>query len=207
MIIPSMTEPEFIQEVKNDYLNAFRYSDHKDQPFRRLVVRAKRFPVRAVFEYTSPRKNRWIMFFEARNKTEHGDMSRICFVCYFNTPHGFYAVMPTFTNGVWHLVIFPPHFFSRYGSRCWVKKTGIPLMVDYFKRNCSYVYEVADVALDANTLRREVYGSTADGVALGLISEHNNVLFKTFITYDMCKGTQVERFAKNEAIRREIHEQ
>lgn len=39
-----------------------------------------------------------------------------------------------------------------------------------------------------------------------LQSEHDVILFRTFITYDMCKGQQIESFAKAEEIRKENHE-
>jgi hypothetical protein len=82
--------------------------------------------------YKSSRKNDWILFFEARNKKEVGDLSRITFVCYYNSPHGYYAVMPTFTKGKQHLIFYAPHFFSRYGKRIGLNLTGIALIKKYF---------------------------------------------------------------------------
>lgn len=38
------------------------------------------------------------------------------------------------------------------------------------------------------------------------MTECGNILFKTFVTYDMLKGEQVEKFTRNEEIRKEIHE-
>ncbi len=50
-----------------------------------------------------------------------------------------------------------------------------------------------------------MYGSTKDGVALGWHTTGGNVHFKTFITYEMTKGDQIEIFAQNEKIRQELH--
>lgn len=201
-----MTEGELTAEIQADYLNAFRYSDHIDKKFRRLVLKARKYPVFADFFYYSPRKNRWILLFEARKKKEVGDMARITFVCYFDSPHGYYVVMPTFTNGKQHLIIYPPHFFSRYASRCGVEKSGIKLLAHFFRRNNSYVYDTERVQLSDTSYRDEIRGSTADGVAMGFLSVEGNVLFKTFVSYDMLKGEQVATFTRNEEMRKEIHE-
>lgn len=45
----------------------------------------------------------------------------------------------------------------------------------------------------------------AEGVALGYVSAEGNILFKTFVTYDMLKGEQIAKFIENEKIRQEIH--
>lgn len=200
-----MTEKELIKEVKDDYLNAFNYSNYHDNKFRRKVLKTKNFPARTHLHYFSPKKNNWIMFFEARNKKEVGDMSRVTFASYFDSAHGFYVVMPSFTNERHHLIIYPPHFFKRYAERCNIDKTGVELITHFIKYNSSYVYSVNDVELSETEYKKEIYGSTADGVALGLSTEEGNILFKTFITYNMSKGEQIETFAKNEKLRKEIH--
>ena len=41
-------------------------------------------------------------------------------------------------------------------------------------------------------------------IAIGNVTETGNVFFKTFITYEMTKGEQVEKFAHNEKIRKEF---
>lgn len=206
MIIPTMTEKELIVEVTADYLNAFRYSDHIDKKFRRIVIKSTKFPVRACYEYLSPRKNKWLIFCESRSKKEVLDNSRITLVAIYNTDFGLHAVMGTFTNGKMHYIIYPPHFFSRYRSRTGSELSGIPLMKQFFKANYSYVYEVKDVQLEEDKYIREVYGSTKEGVALGLFSIEGNILFKTFVTYEMLKGEQIEKFTQNEKLRKEIHE-
>jgi hypothetical protein len=201
-----MTEQELMREVKTDFVNAFRISNYHDQKFRRMVIKSSRFPVFTQFEYTSPRKNRWIIFLEAHSKKEIGDKSRITFVCIYQAKHGYYAVMVTFTNKKQHLVIYAPHLFSRYAERCGVKLSGVELMKHFFKRNSNYVYDIRDTVINENTAIREIYGSTAEGVAMGFMSTEGNVMFRTFITYDMTKGEQINKFAENERIRREIHD-
>jgi hypothetical protein len=201
-----MKEAELLDEVRKDFINAFNYSDTKEKKLRRLAIKANRFPVYAHSFYTSPRKNKWIIFFEARSKKEVGDNCRICCTTYFNTKHGTYAVLVTFTEGKQHLILYPPHFFSRFASRCGIELHGVDLIVRFFQYNYNYVFTFKDVPLGENTYRREVYGTAKEGVALGFLTDNANVLFKTFITYDMLKGEQIDTFTANEQLRQEIHE-
>lgn len=187
-------------------VNAFKYSDAKDQKFRRLVIKSTRFPVYAHSLYLSPRKNNWIILFEARSKKEIGEESRITFVTYHNSPHGYYAVMVSYLNNRQHLIVYPPHFFSRYAERCKIGLSGVDLILRFFKLNYSYAYEFKDIQLQADEFRTEIYGSTAEGVAMGVETVEGNVLFKTFITYNMTKGEQIDIFTENERYRKEIHE-
>lgn len=206
MIVSSMSEEELINEVTTDYVNVFRYSDHLDNKFRRIVVKSKIFPVTACKEYVSPRKNRWLIFLEARSKKETLDRSRITLVVTFEAPNGTHAVMGTFTNGRMHYIIYPPHFFARYRQRV-IKEdiTTTDLIKRFFKFNQGYVYTLKDTPKFGNLALREVYGTTRDGVAMGFMTTHQNVLFKTFITFDMLKGEQIETFTANEKLRQELN--
>lgn len=206
MIITTMSESEMVAEVTKDYFNAFRYSDHLDKKFRRHVIKSTRFPVKIHFEYISPRKNKWLIFFESRNKKEVFDNSRISLVAIFDTKIGIHAVMGTFTDGKMHYIIYPPHFFSRYRQRVLQNEIATKdLIIRFFKENYSYVYSVKDIQLTEDKWQREVHGTTKEGVALGFQTAEGNILFKTFITYEMLKGEQIEKFTENEKLRQEIH--
>ena len=206
MIVHSMTEKEVEKEVLADMLNAFKYEDANSNKFRRLVLKASRFPVYSHHIYTSKNKNKWLILLEARSKKETGDLSRITNVAVFDSPHGFYSVMVSFMEGKPQLIFFPPHFFSRFRERIDFDVSGIDLMLRFFRHNASFVFSVKDILLSETSKITEIYGSCKEGVALGLVSTENNILFKTFVTYDMLKGEQVETFTENERIRKEIHE-
>lgn len=47
MIVATMKEEELIKEVLSDMTNAFRFSDSKDQKFRRMVLKSTAFPARS----------------------------------------------------------------------------------------------------------------------------------------------------------------
>lgn len=203
MITPYMTEAELLEEIKKDLPDVINISNNKDVKVRRIIQKSVLFPIYIHSYVTSPRKNKWIILWEARSKKNVGDDSLISFVCYQETPHGRYAYMPTWADKKLILIVYPPHFFSRFAERMNLSLTGVDLIKRYFEKNNSYAFELSI----ADNARQEIYGSSLDGVALGLRSiEHNIILFKTFITYDMSKGSQIETFARNEEIRKEIHE-
>lgn len=210
MILSNFSEIQIKNEIAEDMKNVLRYSDYKDGKFRRMVLKAGAFPVRMSFFYTSPRKNRWIVIYEARKKKEFGDYLRMTSVCLYRDSHGFTcAVMPTTTNGNYHFNFYPAHFFKRYKERNGNDATGEDLIREFFRLNFSYVYEFKESRMFAgvgNVAMTEVFGSCHEGVAMGVMTGEQNIIMRTFVSYDMLKGEQIDTFVKNEKIRKEIHE-
>lgn len=207
MIVYTMSEAELKNEVMKDLLNAFRWEDRNSNKFRRVVLKATRFPVQFAYNYTSPRKNKWIILLEARTRKEIKDDCRITYVVTYESPHGAYVVMVSWVNnGNPQLIIYPPHFFSRFRERMNLSEKGILLMIRFFHNNSSYVYDKQTKIIAEDKYYVEVYGSTREGVCLGILSTENNILFRTFVTYDMLKGDQIKKFTENERIRKEIHD-
>lgn len=197
MIVTSMKESEVIKEIASDFQNVFRYSDFKDKKFRRLVIKSATFPVYASAEYISPNKNRWIILFEARNKSMTGDRSLVTYVVTFNTKHGTYAVLISFIEQTPIFVFFAPHFFSRYAQRMHISKTSIELIKHFFTLNANFIFDK----------EHGVKGSTAEGISLGFVTENKNILFKTFVSFELLKGEQIEDYIEQNNLRKEIHEQ
>lgn len=207
MIVATMNEQEIIREVLGDMVNAFRWEDRNHNRFRRLVLKSTRFPVYSHYSYTSPKKNKWLILLQAQNKKEFGDNSRTTYVATYNSPHGIYAIMVSFINENPHLIFYPPHFFRRYRERMDLDLHGDELLVEFFRYNSGYVFEHYLKDSGGGEKILEIAGSTNDGVALGIQSVNGNLLFKTFVTYDMLKGEQIEVYTKNELIRKELHEE
>lgn len=205
MIVATMTEAELKAEVMQDMHNVLAFSNFIDKKFRRAVLKRTRFPVYETISHSSRRENNWLLFYEARTRKEVNDNVRMTLVCTYNTKHGLHAIMFTNTNKQAHLIMYPPHFFSRYAERMKIELTGIELMKAFFKHNNSYVYEVKRKQLSETTYINECYGTGNDGVSLGFLTTEGNMFFKTFITYDMLKGEQIEKFIENEKLRKEIH--
>lgn len=121
----------------------------------------------------------------------------------FNTK---YVFMPSWMDGKLMVLIYPAHFFSRFAERCGIDLPSDQLLYRFFKHNNSFVYDVKQTAVAENEVVVEVHGSTKEGVALGYYTAEGNILMKTFITYSMLKGEQIEKFTENERLRQEIHD-
>lgn len=206
MLVTGMSEDEILQEIKEDIPNVLALSDVRDNKVRRIVLKSVLFPVYLHSFVTTRRKNNWIILWEAKSKKNVGDNALITFVCYQDTKVGKYAFMPTWESGELILIVYPPHFFQRFAERMNMNLTGIDLIRRYFERNSSYCFNIKREESEGCTYHH-IYGSCKEGAAMGLVVPYKRIyLFKTFITYDMCKGKQIEDFAKSEQLRKEIHE-
>jgi hypothetical protein len=84
---------------------------------------------------------------------------------------------------------------------------GETLMLHFFERNYSYSFARHVECIDSEHTATHYYGSCSDGVCLGLVSISSPIiLFKTFVSYSMLKGSQIPEFAETERLRKEIHE-
>jgi hypothetical protein len=205
MIVYSMNEKELSAEVMQDMDNVIRYIEANLNKFRRIVLKSTRFPVYSYHTYTSPRKNKWIIILEARNKKEFGKMCGVTYVVTYDTPHGIYAILYSILNGNPILFFYPPHFFKRFRERTGQDKSGMDLIKEFFKINVGVVNKIINKMIDDNTCMYEVIGTTDSGVCLGLITSERNVHFKTFITKEMLKGEQIDTFIMTDAIRQEVY--
>nr|DAT27612.1 MAG TPA: hypothetical protein [Caudoviricetes sp.] len=207
MITCSFTESDLIKEINKDMENILKISDSKDQRVTRIILKSSVFPVYIHSFVTTKLKNKWLILWEARSKKNIGENSMITLICFHDTPNGRFVYMPSFILGKLLLIAYPPHFFSRYAERMNISLSGMELVKYFFERNASYGFTHKNELVSETTAIENVYGSCSDGIALGVSSASGLiVLFKTFITYEMLKGEQVEDFAKTEVIRKEFHE-
>lgn len=201
MITHTMTQGELLHEIKSDYKELILLSDKKDKDVTRIVKKASVFPVRLHSFATTKRKNKWIMFWQANSRKNVGDLSILHFVCYFDTPHGKYAIAPIFVSGKMALTLYPPHFFSRFAERMGLSITG----TDLIKRFCEVNYNYAFSYKKETEVGLSAFGSSEEGISLGVV-RGDVYLFKTFITYQMCKGEQIDTFYEKNELRKEVHD-
>jgi hypothetical protein len=167
MITTSMTATELFEEIKDDYPNVFAISDAKDAKVSRIVKKSSIFPMHIHSFVTTKRKNKWLILWESHSKKEIGDNCRISFICYHDTGHGKYAYMPVFVKGQMVLLVFPPHFFSRFVERMDIDLTGEDLMRRYFEVNNSYSFTFSHEEVDGG-YRENVLATCKEGIGLGL---------------------------------------
>lgn len=191
MIVETMTTKEALAELHTDVENVYRFMRHQMHTFRRMAIKARALPIRTVMEYKSPKNNLWLLCIEIASKK----YVLFTFTCVMNVERGRYCYNIAFReNGERQIHGYPPHFFHRYGQRMKLQDTGLDLIKRYFKLNGCGAYDYTD---DLNPEREgvSVHCATKEGVAMGVRKDGIYVM-KTFITYDMAKGQQAEKFAE-----------
>lgn len=205
MIILQMSEKEMITELLYDLEDILKYSTYKDTKFRRLVLKATTFPFFAHTEYFSRNHNHWILIYLANNKKEFGEKRQNIFFSWFNSDKGMYSVCFNLSSNPHQprILINTPHFYSRYAQRLGLKETGVELMIRYFKNNQSSFLDYQPSERYDTEHKAGVIGSLNEGIAIGAITDNNNFIFRTFITYDMTRGEQIEKYTRTEELRKE----
>ena len=183
MLVETMTHAEVFDELARDLPNLERFLTRQEKMMRRYALKHDRndFPMSLIGKYTSPRRIKYviIVFLMKRNAD----------YCYYSvsttrhTPAGNEVFMCKSHEDVkMAKVVCLPHAIKRYGERMKFTETGDELikkmLVRSFKGDMLYSL------------------STKDGAFLG---KQNGDIFvtKTFITYDMMSGLQLEEFSKH----------
>jgi hypothetical protein len=201
IVYTSMNEEEIREEVLKDLRNVFSFVQKNKLPkFKRIVIKTQRFPVTAHAEFVSPQKNRWLALFVARHKKE----VRYMLVCLYDSPHGRYAVSAGFGDYTAGLLFYAPHFFGRYAKRVGLDLSGTPLVRHFFENNRNCNCDTPNSLASSSHTKREIIATSAEGVCMGHITDCGNIMFCTFITYEMAQGEQVWQFAHNEVMRNEM---
>jgi len=196
MIVDSMTHEEVYDELARDREAMTRWWRHTLDAQRRRVLKSTRFPVHMWFDYTSPRKIRYLFFTRMYDKRMKRILTGI-------------AVLRRMADGItiytdWlddQMLIRPmvliPHFWKQYAARANVPKSGIELIRHYFEHN-AHGKDTHNQRVVGRSVRwnGEEHQSCCvpDGVLLGQVYGDIYVV-KTFITYDMCSGIQEKEFA------------
>ena len=162
---------------------------HSDQVMK-LMRKTNMSKYDKYFDYTSPRKNRWVYRFSATGRGEN--YFHITNYCYFYT-HNSYAVI-TYMPETNHLIYLSGHFFTRFLQREKLATESIHDVVrTYFETNNRLVTDGIKEEKPGTGIF-QAFVQTKTGVGLGYVYSKLKVTeMRTFITNDMLKGDQVER--------------
>lgn len=180
MITETMSDTEIHIEAKADRYELHNYMERIIQRYRHTIITSHRFPIYfPPITYTSDRKNKYLIFFEARCKKDWSNLL-YTIVCLYDN-NGIYAM--TFSESFDKLYLYPPHFFSRYRTR-FLKDENIPtldVIKRFFKINPTTQMEDGD--------NNEIYGTCNEGAVFGK-REDNRIIYKTFVSFDMLFESQ-----------------
>lgn len=202
MIVHTMTHAEVYQELERDREAMTTWWHHTLLNQRRRALKCTRFPLKMWFDYTSPRKNRYLFFTRIFDKRMKKILTGIAVVR--RTAEG----ITIYTNWLQHQrlispMVMTPHFWKRYAERANVQKSGVELVKHYFTEN-PFGKDTDNQKVVARSVRyngeEHLSNCVPDGVLLGQV-QGRLFIVRTFITYDMCSGLQSKEF---EARRAEI---
>lgn len=200
MIVPSMTHAEVYAELDKDRDNVARWFDHQADTYRRKALKTQKFPVTWWLDYTSPRKNRYLLGITCTRRNY--DRFHGLTVLALRREERGYTVYLNYL-GCKHLfrkMVFLQHVFDRYADpeRGNVQKTGLDL-IRHFAENQSNGTFLDNQRLAGRSVRYNgrdhLFAALNDGVILGDV-EDGIFIVRTFITYEMATGKQHEAFAE-----------
>lgn len=169
-----MNHFEILKEILKDREEIKEhFAKHYRTCFKRQVLKATTFPfVPSPLHFTSSRRNKYLIYIEARKK---GDWKTNTF--YYVCCAGNIAYL--YNKELNLLSVFTPHFFSRYRERFIMDNniTTKQVIEKFFKNN---LLTTCKVRVQDNTFM----GTCKDGIAFGKY-EKGIAIIKTFISRDM----------------------
>ena len=199
MIVDSMTHAEVYRELERDREGLTRWWQYQKEALRRPLLKSnsKLFPVTRWYDHTSPRHIRYLVTFTSIDKRMIRTMLGIGALR--RMPDG----ITLYTAWVGERCnirksVFIPHVWKRYAERCGVEKTGTDLIRHFFDNN-NYNFSASNIHLFARSVRYNGEDHRAicvnEGVVLGHVVD-GVFIARTFITYDMCGGLQLQELER-----------
>lgn len=192
MIIVGMSIDEIQKQVGADFLLLNKVEDSRADIIHDWAVRKKNESVLS-WQWKSPNGNIWHMMYQ-----RDGEHVNIVHYMFINGNYGRYVLKPQPTDDGFVILVYLPHFFKRYRERMKLGNKLNPgqLIRRYLRRNSNASCRMNDIG--------EFEATTAEGIGLGVAVSERQRLMKTFITYDMAKGSQIERFREGNKRRKQM---
>lgn len=203
MLLLNMTHKEVYKEVYTDLPNVQRYEEHLWNSFRRMSLKMKDFPKYKYTEYTSPRKNNWLITTKFFGKNDFTSTFGV-----LQVQNGL-VLHQAFVNQAEQkfstICTFIPHFFERYAQYNNLELKGKALIKQMLKDDCSFNIDRTQYISGRKERHRDdnVHACMKNVVGLGYEVGKRHYLMKTCITYDMSMGKQKEIFEskRNDVLR------
>lgn len=198
MIVDSMTHAEAYRELDADKDAVTRWTDYRYDEYRRRALKTHKFPVTWWLDYTSPRKNRYMMSVICTRR--NFDRNHVYLVIALRREERGHTVYLTSLNHYSHVrrTVLVQHVFDRYAERAHVDKRGLDLIRHFFDHLSSGTI-ITDQRFAARSVRYKgrdhKFVAINEGIMLGNV-EDGIFIVRTFITYDMTTGEQRKAFAE-----------
>jgi len=190
-----MTHLEVYQELEREREAVTVWWRHQLDDNRRRALKCRQFPFHIWKDYTSTRKNRYLIFSRIFDKRMRAILTGIGVVRRTSEGMAIYTSWLSDQRLIAPMVILP-HAWKRYAERTNVQKSGTELVKHYFMKNPhgmdSDNQKVVGRSVRYNGEDHLSY-CVPEGVMLGQMSD-GLFIARTFITYDMCSGLQQQEF-------------
>lgn len=214
MVLLEMDFTDIVKEIKEDYREIITYLQNKEKKITREILRRTVFPFSfPTTNYKSRNNNKWVVSLKIESRKFQDQ--KICCYCIVESDRGHYIIRPSVDNEklIYYVDMFSPHVFARYRDRLNIDLNGLELVEHFFDKNSSYYanskyYKPSTIRPREcyATAPEEIYTSMPEGVCLGECYDGVNVFLRTFITYDMLKGEQIEQFNATNEMRIELQD-
>lgn len=198
MLVDSMTPKEVRNEVIGDIEALIVKSSYLKSNATRVALKQTKFPCTYIVDWISPKKNKWLIIFNFYRRNVHKGGAGITGICLQKYPKGYAAhrwCIDKFKR--FYVSTYLPHFFERYAERMNIDKTGIDLIKHFICRNAfgdhDYTTELSGIKSREGNV---VHLCHPEGIAMGEEVSALHQVFKTFITYEMAKGKQLNVFCQ-----------
>lgn len=185
-----MTVNDIQVELSRDYDNCLDKVEIECRKIRRTIIKSKKFPIQfEPVEFISPKQNRYLIFLEASSK-KNTECPLITVVALYNRHDGLYAAAISKLHGsIIKVNIYSPHFFQRYKERILCENVTTRQAMKLFFRNNNNI--AGDIS-ENNDFR----ASCNEGFIFGTTITYTIDIFKTIISNNMLKGTQIDLSSK-----------
>lgn len=192
-----MTHEEVYAELDKDRENVARWFDHRADEYRRRALKTQKFPVTWWLDYTSPRKNRYLISVTCTRRN-YDRFHGLTILALRREERGFSVYLSYIgRHTLIRKTVFVQHVFDRYAERGNVQKKGIDL-IKHFVDHQSNGHVLSNPKLAGRSVRYNGrdhrFVAVNDGVILGDV-DNGIFIARTFITYEMATGKQHEEFA------------
>ena len=202
MITTTMNYAEIKSELDKDLKSVLNYVNKfsLDNKYRREALKhTNRIWFKPV-RWKSPHHNNYIILIESLGKSDFKKNGFVFYIfCYyFNNKNKLDVAMFTNMNDY---VFYSGHLFERYAERFLNNKSmdKMDVIIKYFKSNRQTAFHPFESSKYGNS----IFGTTSDGVVLGNIINGMGI-FKTYITFDMLRGEEVDYNVDNSSSLEEL---
>jgi hypothetical protein len=192
MIVPKMSWDELRREFFEDIRIVQARNSNQSRIFQQKMVKQKQQHSLFTEPYISPHRNQWLCFHDVSISNKECFYTQCC-LYYDHIGLKTLSVVNVKEPDQQAIIRLNSHFYNRYNERMELRLLKPEQIVKHFYRNNFRRHHPIDNLPTEEDGHLRIFMTSESGVMLGYrYLEKELVEMKTFITYDMLKGDQVD---------------